>query len=45
MSGWKGVGKVETGAINAVRLAVVGRDDETGTLSSKEEPLAHCHSE
>ncbi|CZR61690.1 uncharacterized protein PAC_11587 [Phialocephala subalpina] len=39
MNDWKGVGKVEDGAINAVRLAVLGPDGETGTFSPKEGPL------
>jgi NAD(P)-dependent dehydrogenase (short-subunit alcohol dehydrogenase family) len=34
-----GVGSVESGAINAVRLATLGKDGETGTYSNKEGPL------
>jgi len=39
MNGWKGPGKVEWGAVNAVRLAVLDSDGETGTFSEKEGPL------
>jgi hypothetical protein len=39
MNGWRGPGKVEWGAINVVRLAVIDRDGDTGTFSSKEGPL------
>jgi len=39
MNGWRGPGKVEWGAVNVVRLAVLDRDGETGTFSSKEGPL------
>jgi NAD(P)-dependent dehydrogenase (short-subunit alcohol dehydrogenase family) len=36
---FRGVGNVESGAINAVRLASLGRDGETGTYSNKEGPM------
>jgi len=38
LNNFRGVGKVESGAINAVRLATLGKDGETGTYSSKDGP-------
>lgn len=35
---FRGLGSVESGAINAVRLATLGKDGETGTYSRKEGP-------
>lgn len=34
-----GIRTVEEGAVNAVRLATLGKDGETGTYSNKEGPL------
>jgi NAD(P)-dependent dehydrogenase (short-subunit alcohol dehydrogenase family) len=39
LNNFRGVGKVESGAINAVRLATLDKDGETGTYSSKEGPI------
>jgi len=38
LNNFRGVGKVESGAINAVRLATLGKDGETGTYTSKDGP-------
>jgi len=38
LNNFRGVGKVESGAINAIRLATLGKDGETGTYSSKDGP-------
>jgi NAD(P)-dependent dehydrogenase (short-subunit alcohol dehydrogenase family) len=39
LNNYSGYGSVDTGAINAVRLATLGKDGETGTFSEKEGPL------
>jgi len=39
LNNFRGVGKVESGAVNAVRLATLGKDGETGTYSNKEGPI------
>lgn len=39
LNNFRGVGKVEDGAINAVRLSTLGKDGETGTYSNKEGPM------
>lgn len=39
LNGFEAPGTVESGAINIVRLATVGKDGETGTFSTKEGPL------
>ncbi|KAJ7198280.1 hypothetical protein GGX14DRAFT_374275, partial [Mycena pura] len=39
MTGGRGTGSLEEGARNAVRLATLGEDGETGTYSEKEGPL------
>jgi NAD(P)-dependent dehydrogenase (short-subunit alcohol dehydrogenase family) len=39
LNNFHGLGKVEDGAINAVRLATLGKDGETGTFSNKEGPI------
>jgi NAD(P)-dependent dehydrogenase (short-subunit alcohol dehydrogenase family) len=38
LNNFRGVGRVEDGAINAVRLATLGKDGETGTYSNKKSP-------
>jgi len=39
LNNFRGTGSVESGAINAVRLATLGKDGETGTYSSKDGPI------
>jgi NAD(P)-dependent dehydrogenase (short-subunit alcohol dehydrogenase family) len=39
LNNFHGVGTVESGAINAVRLATLRKDGETGTYSNKEGPI------
>jgi NAD(P)-dependent dehydrogenase (short-subunit alcohol dehydrogenase family) len=39
LNNFRGAGTAESGAINAVRLATLGKDGETGTYSSKEGPV------
>jgi NAD(P)-dependent dehydrogenase (short-subunit alcohol dehydrogenase family) len=39
LNNFRGVGKAESGAINAVRLATLGKYGETGTYSDKEGPF------
>lgn len=39
LNGFTGTGTAESGAINAVRLATLGKDGETGKWSNKEGPL------
>ena len=36
LNNFRGAGRIEDGAINAVRLATLGKDGETGTYSNKE---------
>lgn len=40
LNGFAGANTPESGAINAVRLATLGEDGETGTYSNKEGPLS-----
>lgn len=40
LNDFKGIGTAESGAINSVRLATLGPDGETRTLSNKEGALA-----
>ncbi|CAL3966144.1 unnamed protein product [Diplocarpon coronariae] len=39
LNSYAGTGTLESGAINPVRLATLGKDGETGTFSNKEGPL------
>ncbi len=39
LNDFRGVGKVEEGAINAVRLATLEEEGQTGTYSNKDGPM------